>query len=435
MDVSWPPSGDDSQVLEELRLLIEQGGAAHFLDAPLVRAAEQDFPEPWRPTLACLERLLLRMFWLAYVDLDVTVDDLRSGAFDPNRILRRSVIDWVATKDGTAAFQVEEFGNDNVAGHLAHEVGLAFAAWVDTPGLYREAEQAPPSQRRGSVAAVYLGLGVVAMNGAYYERVGSEIRGREAVTERELVVNGGLPPRQLMFLLAVQAVLRGPGRRADDEARELLAKAQWREDFRAAVAALAPHRQAIAAHLGLDLEAARPPLEREPEPATVTDEDRPEQERSKRYAGHVAARLVRSRIYFGTAIGLVSGLLGMALSIWLFERGYLDLPEWGRKLAQPAFFSLPLCYGLWQGWRSKVLVCGACETSIAPTWQVCPGCGVSLAGEAEVARLRREEAEREEEELAARQAEMEGEAAEVEAEGESAEVEAAAAAGRRAERD
>lgn len=416
MDVSWPPSGDDSQVLEELRLLIEQGGAAHFLDAPIVRADAQDFPEPWQPTRACLERLLLRMFWLSYVDLDVTVDDLRSGAFDPNRILRRSVIDWVATKDGTAAFQVEQFGNDNVAGHLAHEVGLAFAAWVDTPTLYREAEQPLPTERRGSVAAVYLGLGVVASNGAYYHRVGSEIRGRETFTERELVVHGGLTPRQLIFLLAVQAVLRGPGRRADDEARELLEPAERRQDLRAAVAALAPHRQAIAAHLGLDLEAARPALEREPEPPTVSDAARPEPDRRKRYAGQSAARLERDRLAAGVAIGLGTGFVSALIAIWLFERGFFDLPEERRGMVQTIAFLVPMCFAVLRGWRTTVVSCGACASTLAPTRQTCPDCGVSLTTQEEVNRLRREEEERDAEELAAVQAEMEAEAAEVEAE-------------------
>lgn len=407
MDVSWPPSGDDSQILEELRLLIEQGGAGHFLDAPIARADERDFPEPWQPTRACLERLLLRLFWLAYVDLDVTVDDLRSGAFDPNKILRRSVIDWIETKDGTAAFQVEEIGNDNVAGHLAHEVGRAFAAWVDAPGLYREATAAPPSARRGSVAAVYLGLGVVACNGAYYHRVGSEIRGRDAYTERDLVTNGGLTPPQLVLLLAVQAVLRGK----EEAAHELLALEAVREDFRAAVVKLRPHRREIAAHLGLDLEAARPPLQREAAPPTVSDEERPERDRKARFAGRLAARVEHRRLYHGIAVGLVSGLLGVMLGVWLTERGYLDVPERVRNLVEAAFFFVPLGYAIGQGWRSKYLVCGACWNKVLPTRQTCPSCGVSLSSAEEVARLRREEAEREEEELAAAQAELEAEAA------------------------
>jgi hypothetical protein len=209
VDIQWPPQGDDAQLLEQLGGLIARGGAAHFLDGPVVRADLTDFPERWEKTRACVERLIHRLFWLAYVDLEVELEDLRTGHYDPKKILLRSSICWIETRQGVAHFQLEAIGNDNVAGLLCHEVGRAFAAWVGGAAPYRELTPGPPTEREGTIAAVYLGLGVVATNASQYHRVGTEQRGRDAVTEWEVVVTGGLSRRQLLILLAAQVVLRG----------------------------------------------------------------------------------------------------------------------------------------------------------------------------------------------------------------------------------
>lgn len=402
MDAQWPPSGEDFQVLEELSLLIEKGGAGHFLDAPVVRADERDFPEEWSPTRACLERLLLRLFWLTYVDLDVAVADLRTGRFDPSKILRRSAIDWIETREGTAVFQLEEIGNDNVAGHLAHEVGRAFAAWVEGPPLYRDAEPAAPTSRQASVAAVYLGLGVVATNASQYHRLGAEQRGREAVTEWEVVTTGGLSPRHLLLLLAVQAVLRGKL----EEAHHTL-RADLLDELRGLVATLTPRRKEIADHLGLDLSAPRPALERDERPATVSDSERPEKERKKRFEGMSAQRTMQHRLFHGVAIGLVSALLGLALSIWLVERGHLELPGSLEKLFYSASFVAPMALAMFQGWKSRYPLCGACLAPISPLATTCATCGATLVSPEELRRLREETEEREVAELAQLQAEIE----------------------------
>jgi hypothetical protein len=120
---------------------------------------------------------------------------------------------WIETRDGVVHFQIEQICNDNVVGMLAHPVGRAFAAWLAGAVPYREQIAEPPSEREGSVAVAYLGLGVVAVNAALYGCVASEQRGREVMTEREVVVDGGLPPCALLILLAVQAVLREGSRR------------------------------------------------------------------------------------------------------------------------------------------------------------------------------------------------------------------------------
>ena len=111
------------------------------------------------------------MLWLCYVDLDVAIDEPpgRGRAVGP-RCCGSSAIAWAETADGVARFEVGEIGNDDVAGLMSHEVGRAFAAWLADAAPYREAAAEPPSTRDGSIAAVYLGLGVLAANSATYNR-------------------------------------------------------------------------------------------------------------------------------------------------------------------------------------------------------------------------------------------------------------------------
>jgi hypothetical protein len=130
--------------------------------------------------------VLVRLLWLAHVDLDVAIDDQRR--FDPAP-RRASDIRWIATTAGVARFQIAAIGNDDVVGLLSHEVGLAYAAWQAGAAAYRDAELPPPSERDGSIAAIYLGLGVLATNAA-------------------LEGHGGLGLAAAIYLLAIQAVLR-----------------------------------------------------------------------------------------------------------------------------------------------------------------------------------------------------------------------------------
>lgn len=78
MRVAWPPQGAQAVLLDQLAEIIARGGAAHLLDAPVVKMDTRDFPDAWKPTRAAVERLLARLFWHAHVDLDVAIDDLRA---------------------------------------------------------------------------------------------------------------------------------------------------------------------------------------------------------------------------------------------------------------------------------------------------------------------------------------------------------------------
>lgn len=366
MDGNWPPTGEQAHLLDTLASLIERGGAGHFLDAPVVRADERDFPERWTATAVALERVLLRLFWMAHVDLDVALDDRRiadtSGA-----MLRRSEVEWIENVDGVAHFQIDEIGNDNVAGLLSHEVGRAFTAWIAQASPYRDVESAAPSLRDGTIAAIYLGLGVVVTNASLYNRVASKTVGRLAVSETEIVQTGGLAPAASVYLLAVQAVLRtGP----------IAAHAGLRSDFRdllqEMIAALEPHRAALAEHLGLDLAAARPALERDPAPPTVREGSRPEPDLRQRAAGMRTYRVRQSRSLGHAATGFGVSMLVMIVGISVLGQG----------LAQALLVMVgatTIAGGVIGGRRGDDR-CARCRAVIADDAATCPGCGATVAG-------------------------------------------------------
>jgi hypothetical protein len=242
----------------------------------------------------------------------------------------------------------------------------------------------------------------VATNASQENLRGAEQRGREAVTEWEVVTTGGLSPRHLLLLLAVQAVLRGKL----EEAHHTL-RADLLEQLRGLVATLTPRRKEIADHLGLDLSAPRPALERDEAPATVSDSERPEKERKKRFEGMSAERTMQHRLMHGVAIGLVSGIVGWIFSRWLVERGHLNLSGSLEKILYSASFLAPLAFAMFQGWKSRYPICGGCSTPASPMAKACANCGATLVSPEVLQRLREENEEREVEELAQLQAEIE----------------------------
>lgn len=367
MESYWPPDGAQAELLATLARLIERGGPGHFLDGPVAAADASTFPETWRPTAVGVERLLLRLLWLAYVDLEVELEDLRR-ADTSDRLLKQSTVEWIETRDGVAHFQIEQIGNDDVAGMLSHQVGRAFAAWIDGAAPYREAAPSPPSVRTGSVAAIYLGLGVLATNAAHYNRVAGKSVGQMAVSETAIVTNGGLSPSEAVYLLAVQAVLR---------ATEVSAHATLRDDLAAQlrdmIAALRPHRDDLARWLGLDLVAPRPALERDPAPRVVAAEARPEPSLRHRHGGLRTYRFDRGRGNGRAALGLILGLAILIVDMVAF--GFVTGP-----LMVAGWLVGATAVGGAIGSREHYDVCVRCAIPAPPAAATCPGCGAEFVG-------------------------------------------------------
>src|SRR5262249_35905166 len=157
-----------------------------------------------------------------------------------------------------ASFVVNFIGSDDVVGTLAHEVGVVHAVLARGDGAspYRAAEvpmleragaddrerEVDPDRdlERGSIAAVYLGLGVMAANAAYQQSSqAGRFNGAYVPLEYEVIRAGYLPMSSLAYLLAVQATVRG-----DRDVPDGLSGPQ-RDEVGAWIDALRPDAQAL----------------------------------------------------------------------------------------------------------------------------------------------------------------------------------------------
>jgi hypothetical protein len=369
MDViaaSWPPGAEDRALLEILRELIARGGAGRFLDARLVAADRADFPEPWKATRAAVERLIARLLWHAHVDLDVTIEDVRSGEPEGD-MLRRSVIEWLGNEDGAAVFHLEQIGNDDVAGLLVHEIGRAFVAWIGGGDPYRDVAR-EPSLVEGSVAAIYLGLGVLAANSATKRRGTSEIRGNQVAWEYDIEVRGGITTRAAVYLLAAQQVAR------EHEATALATlDPRLIAPLAEQVDALRPHRAALLELLELDPATPRPALERDPAPPAVTDAERPEPALRAANAGRPVFRVPHRKTLPYSAAGLA-----------LTGAGLIVAADVGVMAPFAVLAGVLAAGGLGGGVfgrRQRYDECATCERVAPPDAATCPGCGGTFRGE------------------------------------------------------
>jgi hypothetical protein len=220
-------------LLEVLGELVARNGAKPLL-LPPVMPGEAAFPDPWDATRAGVALLLRRLAWHAGLDQAIEVEDRQVGA-RPTERKPATRVPLVEVRRNAAVFALEFIGADDIAGTLAHEIGVAFAV-LHPPGRpdpYRTAE-APTiavdpdvDLERGSIAAVYLGLGVLAANAARQHHAVPERQGFHPLMIANVGVEleaGYLPASWLTYLVAVQAMLRGAA-----EPPEGLVPAQRRE--------------------------------------------------------------------------------------------------------------------------------------------------------------------------------------------------------------
>lgn len=237
-----PTIEDARWLLAELAALCEVAGPRRLLRPP-VRPDREAFPEPWQPTIAALAGLVETLCVHADAPgLGIAVDDLRAMAVSTDRLR----VTEVEVAPGDVArrprFGVLSIGDDDVAGTLAHEVGVVLAAAMprvdgspyrgagladhdedvaadasdagapDEPPASAAARMRRATQRaQGSVAAVWAGLGVLAANASFQQRSGGAYRIERgfAPLDYTIVRAGHLPLPALAFLLAVQARVRG----------------------------------------------------------------------------------------------------------------------------------------------------------------------------------------------------------------------------------
>lgn len=349
----WPLTPERRVKLERFGELVRRHGAERLIGRPLVRADEHDFPEPWRPTLGKLRALVMRMFWHAYASPEIAIEDDRTRG-TPMTHTRFSL---VAARPGHVTYRLAEIGKDDVAGRVAIEVGRAFLV-LAASDPFREGTSELPSTTDSSLAAVLLGLGVLAANA----------HGARPAKSRVIAGAGGaggmagpidadqaghLLAEDVAMLLAVQdlvraepqpaalATLRGPA-------------ASYFEVWRAA---LAPHRDELRAELGVDGLEPQTLTRADAPPVPTTDDPEP---------SNRGKRTFRIPSRGGTAhvlLGMLVGGAGLAFGV---------LPG---ILAIGAGSALGAAYG------GRFWICSGCSAKMKTEVAVCPGCGGTIAGE------------------------------------------------------
>jgi hypothetical protein len=366
---SAPDLATRERVLDVLADLVARAGAQRLLRAP-VTPGERTFPDRWAPTRMGVEVLLRRLAWHAELERDgvreLCVEDRRVAARVTER-MPATCIEAVRVKGGAATFVLGFVGRDDVVGTVAHEVGVAFAA-LHRPGQadpYRSAEATEievdaADLERGSIATVYLGLGVLAANAAFqeYSRAG-RFNGAYEPLEHDVLRAGYVPMSVVAFAMAVQAVAR------DGEVPAGLAGPQ-RDEVSAWIAALRGRRDEVRARLGIAADERCEDARTVVEPFAIDEAAlRDEEDEGAR---RTAFRWQTNRGGIGVIAGTVFGV-GFAL---IASRGMMPLVVIGAATG-----------GHVVGRRVRVPRCSACASVVRRDATTCAHCGAVLRGDIE----------------------------------------------------
>lgn len=336
---------------------------------PPVKPGGAAFPEPWKATRGGVEALLRRLVWHAggLGERTVTLRDERLGA-PPTEQKPQTRVELTEVTQKSLAFTVGFIGEDDIVGTLAHEIGVAFAALhrPDEADPYRTQEQpviavdADRDLERGSIATVYLGLGVLAANAAFQQY--SSRLGVDAYqpTVYEVHRAGYAKMSDLAFLIAVQAIVRG-----ERSAPPGLGAPQ-RDEVTAWMETLAGQERALRERLGVGVAES---VSERPKPVRFLDVD----------LGEDVAPVKRNGFRWATnrtGIGMMAGLaVGVGLAV-------------AAAPSQLAFWSISLVgvgAGSVLGQRVRVIRCSNCATVIGDGAPSCRKCGSTMRGD--IARL------------------------------------------------
>lgn len=364
--VDTPAVPDETRrerLLSETADLVARGGAARLV-LPPVKPGDAAFPEPWKPTRGGITALLRRLVWHAggLGERSVAVDDQRLGA-PPTERKPQTRVELTCVRKQELAFAVGFIGEDDIVGTCAHEIGVAFAVLhrPDEADPYRTQEQAVLSVdardlERGSLATVYLGLGVLAANAAFQQYSSRVAVDAYQPTVYEVHRAGYAEMSDLAYLLAVQAVIRG------ESAAPAGLGAPQKDEVTAWLAVLAPQADALRARLGVT-DAERGTTR--PTPVRFTDVDMREDPEPAKRTGF---RWETNRSGVGMFAGLALGV-GIAMAA---------------APSQLAFTSISMAgvgAGNLIGRRMRAIRCSNCSTVIGPGAQQCVKCGSLMRGD------------------------------------------------------
>lgn len=376
---SQPDRETRERLLGVLAEFVAKSGAAPLLVPPVAPGAGA-FPERWAPTTAGIRLLVRRLLWHANLEREVDVDDDRLAKAPPTDTKPATRLELVEVSKDKARFTLHFIGDDDIVGTVAHEIGTLHAALhrSDKADPYRTAElpviAIDPDRdlERGSIATVYLGLGVLAANAAFqqYSSAG-RFNGGYVPLQYDVLRAGAIPMSALAYLLAVQAVVRG-----DREPPKGLGPPQ-RDEVAQWMKALDGQRAALRERLGI---APTEPIGVRPAVVALGDEPPVLEEPA---AKPVAFRWHTHRGGIGFVAGTVMGM-GIAFVV---SRGLMPITALGGATA-----------GHVLGRRVRAPRCSACATVLRDGATSCPACGAVLRGDIASLSERLEAEERLEEE-------------------------------------
>lgn len=357
-----PTAARRDALLGVLGDLIARGGAAPVLAPPVVPGADA-FPEPWRATRGGVRAVLRRLAWHAGNERAIVLNDERLGAPPTERKPETRVgLTRVSQKELT--FRIEFVGEDDVAGTLAHELGVAHAVVnrTDSVDPYRSGDgpeievDVDRDHERGSIATVYLGLGVLAANAAYqqYSRPG-RFNGGYSPLEYDVLRAGYAPMSELAFLLAVQAVVRDAGVPAGLSGPQRDEVNEW-------IAALSAQRTELRERLGIARDAETGTVREAPvrfEDLDLSEDAPPPRRNAFRWRTHRGG------------VGFVAGaVLGVGVAVAVASPNITPLLVFGGAGS-----------GHLLGRRVRVPRCTACASVVPDDAPVCDACGAALRGD------------------------------------------------------
>jgi hypothetical protein len=343
--------------------LVARGGAAQLV-LPPVKPGGAAFPEPWKPTRGGIAALLRRLVWHAggLGERSVAVDDQRLGA-PPTERKPQTRVELTQVSTQELAFTVGFIGEDDIVGTCAHEIGVACAVMYrpDETDPYRTQEQAVLSVdardlERGSIATVYLGLGVLAANAAFQQYSSRVAVDAYQPTVYEVHRAGYAEMSDLAYLLAVQAVIRG-----ESTAPPGLGPPQ-KDEVTAWIETLATQAAMLRERLGVQ-DAERGTTR--PKPVRFTDVDMSE---DPKLGNRTGFRWETNRSGAGMFAGLALGV-GIAMAA---------------APSQLAFMSISMAgvgAGNVMGRRMRAIRCSNCSTVIGAGAQRCVKCGSLMRGD------------------------------------------------------
>lgn len=366
---SAPDAARREQLLDALAGLVERGGGSRLLAAPVVPGGAA-FPDPWRPTPSGVSTLLRRLAWHAGMDRAIAIEDELRAALATER-RPETHVELTEVRDKQLAFTLMHVGEDDIAGTLSHELGVAHAAIdrADPSSPYRAAQQPviaiDPDHdlELGSIATVYLGLGVLAANAAYqqYSSAG-RFNGAYSPLEYDVVRAGYVPMSELAYLLAVQATVRG------ETAPPRGLKPPQQDEVVAWLAVLCGRAPALRERLGIAADATGTTRARAVPFDDVAAEAAPESGASRTafrwqstrhvlglFVGGAAGATVAAAISAASIAGSPAALIGCVLGAGLV----------GQSL----------------GRRTRVARCSSCVTVVSPIAESCPRCGARFRGD------------------------------------------------------